>query len=125
LCALSSAVRVREMPNANDIYYLEPAKQGDLDVLLKYIAEGGEVTPAMKEFLAGKPKRRRGQPKVLDRFERDEFVATYVRRLEHDGLNPVAAVKRAMGRFGMSESGVYRAKRLFANYGLIMEDFQG
>ena len=111
------------MPDINDILYLEPAKAGNLDILHKYLGAGGKLTPAMKEFLKTGPKQRRGRPKTLDHSERDEFVATYVRQLEHDGSGTVDAVAKASTTFRVSESGVYRAIRKYKKYGLIIEDF--
>jgi hypothetical protein len=92
------------------------ARIGDWDSLAAHIERGGEITPEMREFLAGvlrkKVKRAANRPPKEDTRLFHKAIAMFrIFLQEQRGLSATAAEARVAEDFGVDRSTVQRAMR--------------
>lgn len=99
-----------------DFFHLDPALDGDWEPLIKHIATGGEITPAMRKFLVGvlkgELKRPRHRPPKQSTKERRNWIVCTVLQHEREGLSTEEAIQKAMALYAVDRRSVQRALKL-------------
>jgi hypothetical protein len=92
---------------------LKPAQEdGDWEPLAKHIESGGEITDAIRKFIAGilrgEISRKRQRPRKESVRDLGEWIAYFVVERERDGMRTGRAIEMAAKKFRVTPRTVQR-----------------
>jgi hypothetical protein len=119
------AVVKKPTQSVGDRYFLRPAQEdGDWGALADYLERDGEITPAIRAFLAQvlrKKIRPRHRPRKAATLTRNLEVAGFVIEQKRRGVrNPIA---QAANLFKINRRTVQQAQREFKKLSAEQQDF--
>jgi hypothetical protein len=105
---------------SEDDMYLQPARRnGDWELMARYIEDGNVITPAMRAFLAEVLrglKRKKGAPRTRDTFERAFQIEQHVLDAMRKGQTESDAKKATAIKFNVDKRTVQRIMKWFNDY---------